>query len=232
MIALVAGEAKPKPKAAGLISLVQRSSTVLPNHVSTQVAALNVNPAVANYYNNPLIRSYNPYQHYAGLGPYSGMNFPLYNTLNQLPLYGGGYHPNFNLLGGYSYPNNLLSYTLSPSGDSGWTFAEPVVGINAYNGQIPYNNLLALSNPALFPLSSRIPYTIGSLGYPLGLPADLSSLDLSALERLKYNNKRLGEESLFQVPTYHPHILAGAALHNAQTLGKSKESSDYKKNSD
>lgn len=235
-------KAKPEPK-PGVLSVVKKSTTHFPNHYSSHISSLNVDPARSHY------NSYNPLHHQvAHLPYYNYLNTVPY--LNTLPPYQGAlggpsyynknlYNPaylNGGLYGSYDHTKNLLSYSLSPGGDGGWSFVDgapiappavnPLRYTNPYNGWASSGVYPGLLSQHVYPLPATLALA-GSGLYPFN-----NMFNLSALDRLKWNSKYLSDEipfhqsgSVFDRPQ-----IVSAAVHNAHALGKSKESEYGSKN--
>ena len=219
----VAGEAEPEPE-AGLISVINKSTTHLPNKYLTQLSTVNVDPTQGYY--NPAAGAYlhniNPYE---VLNPYQSLNLPLFNPLQNLPYFSSPLANGFR----NGYPDSSLGYSLSPLGDSGWTFTGNS-GLRAYN-PFAYNNLVGWSNADQLLMNARINYPFGPLSYLPGIN-NFNALALNRYNNLHHGTANIDESSVFKPPTYYPSLLMGAALHNAHHLGKSKESLEYKKKHD
>ncbi|KAF2366850.1 hypothetical protein FHG87_002399 [Trinorchestia longiramus] len=210
-------EAKPKPEAKpNLVSVVEKSTTHLPNHFSQQVSAYNVNAASAypSLYGGSVFPYTIPYYNHL---PYSNLG----NHYKTSP-YLGNYHAEG--LGRLS--PNFVPYSLAPDGDSSWYYLNSSP-LDAYsvNNLLNFQRLYGLTQPYLNPLYSA---------YGSTRPA-LYTSNLSALDKFKLNSKLLGSNSIYGRPALLDQspssLLSAASIHNAHAIAMSKEV-DYKKKDD
>ncbi|XP_018027445.1 uncharacterized protein LOC108682720 [Hyalella azteca] len=213
-------EANPKAEAKpGLLSVVEKSTTHLPNHFSAQVSAYNVDPSVA-------------YPDLYGAYPYL-LNLPYLNRLphhSVLPrwgdlLHGKPYLRNYLTSGYGGLSPHLLSYSLAPDDDLSWLF------LNGYPfDTYAFNNLFNLHGP----YGSTIPYSNPLYSAYGRLHPALLNSNLSALDRFKLNAKLHADDLLYSRPglsdnpSHSSSLLKATGIHNTNGLGKSKEV-DYKK---
>lgn len=226
-------KAKPEADAnPNLLSVVEKSTTHLPHHFSSQVSAYNLDPSFGynGFYGNSL-NSLNQLPHLPATWP------GYYNNAPYLS-HPSAYRRNYlgNDLG--SVTPNLSPYSLSLDGDGSWYFLDGTSYDSSGLRGLAFNNALRLRglHGLTYPLA--VSPLAGGL-YPGLLNANLNAHErsglypgwingnLNALDRLNLNARLLGRPSLYDASS----VVAAAAVHNSHSLGKSKEG-DYKMKDD